>query len=81
VSPQSITSVATVPAVAPCVALTGCGRSADTPLATGGTADTTPAGTKPTGPLVWATYHDAQTLDLINAVDYPEGTGLSRQLG
>jgi peptide/nickel transport system substrate-binding protein len=68
-------------AVVAVLALAGCGRSAsdndkqDTSSVK--LAATTPAGTKESGPVVWAVYRDVQTLDPIYAFDYPDNTAVT----
>jgi peptide/nickel transport system substrate-binding protein len=68
--------------IAVCAA--GCGRKA-TPTsdngassgnsgATAALSPTTPAAKGSTGPVIWATYREVQTLDPIQAFDYPENT-------
>jgi peptide/nickel transport system substrate-binding protein len=66
------------------LAAAGCGRQA-TPASSGGGAKptasadeqlspTTPAASGPTDAVTWATYREVQTLDPIQAFDYPENT-------
>jgi peptide/nickel transport system substrate-binding protein len=64
----------------------GCGRQATNNASSDGGAPkqsasadaqlspTTPAAKGPTGPVTWATYREVQTLDPIQAFDYPENT-------
>jgi peptide/nickel transport system substrate-binding protein len=66
------------------LAAAGCGRQANTssngaagPSGGGASAKlspTTPAAKGATGPVTWATYREVQTLDPIQAFDYPENT-------
>lgn len=80
------TSLATLIAAAgSAVALAGCGRALPTAAqlagassGTGATASLSPTTDPPAGayrqPVVWATYRMVQTLDPIQAFDYPEDT-------
>jgi peptide/nickel transport system substrate-binding protein len=73
-------------AAAALIALTaaGCGRKATTASSGGGAqqtaaaddqlSPTTPAAKGSTGAVTWATYREVQTLDPIQAFDYPENT-------
>jgi len=73
----------TTGAVVAALALTGCGRSAQD--AEGDKVDftkidyvdTTPAGTKEHGPIVWGVYRDVQTLDPAFSFDYPDHTAIA----
>ena len=68
------------------LAAAGCGRKASTTSNGGAQAgggaggasaqlsSTTPAANGTTGPVTWATYREVQTLDPIQAFDYPENT-------
>jgi peptide/nickel transport system substrate-binding protein len=67
------------------VAAAGCGRKAtptsDAAAGSSGNSGasahlspTTPAAKGTTGPVTWATYREVQTLDPIQAFDYPENT-------
>jgi peptide/nickel transport system substrate-binding protein len=71
------------------LAVAGCGRQA-TPTSNSGAGSsggsgasakqlspTTPAAKGTTGPVTWATYREVQTLDPIQAFDYPENTVIS----
>ncbi len=61
-----------------CVAALGCGKAAS---GTSGGAQrlsaTTPAPTSDVGKITWATYREVQTLDPIQAFDYPENTAIT----
>jgi peptide/nickel transport system substrate-binding protein len=76
-----------IAAVLVAFAVAGCGRKATPPSngasgggsGSGGSASvhlepTTPAAKGSTGPVTWATYREVQTLDPIQAFDYPENT-------
>jgi len=69
----------TVTAVLGSLIVSGCGRDpkdqANKPASK--LVITTPAGTKPVGPIVWATYRDVQTLDPLYTFDYPDNTAIS----
>jgi peptide/nickel transport system substrate-binding protein len=66
------------------LAVAGCGRQANTSSngaagssgsgASAKLSPTTPAAKGATGPVTWATYREVQTLDPIQAFDYPENT-------
>ena len=67
------------------LAATGCGKaapststdnasSASSPAAAAELSPTTPEPTGEAGKLTWAVYRDVQTLDPIQAFDYPENT-------
>lgn len=71
----------TAGALVACLALAGCGRSideaegSDEPVSKE-FVNTTPAGTKDHGPIVWGVYRDVQTLDPAYSFDYPDHTAI-----
>src|SRR5689334_10476802 len=61
-------------------AVAGCGKAAPSPSSDAAAkspaelSPTTPAATQDAGKITWALYRDVQTLDPIQAFDYPENT-------
>ena len=80
-----LTACAALTALVLALAAAGCGKSAPTSdtSTTGSAAESvalspdTPAASGDAGKVTWALYRDVQTLDPIQAFDYPENTAVA----